>query len=151
MKNFSTGVSCFSIVSLFVVSFVFLSCNSRNYDPSLYLTDNYIPNQTNATIFLDVFPSDIYLELGKSVFIVNGESAFTFIDVLENSESNSLVLLQVEYDNGISKTIELNTKSSPQTYSLENEHYFYIHLKELNFIRNTYELAFTYNKNGCYW
>ena len=100
MKNFCKRVYSFSIVLLFLVPIIFISCNPGDTTHSNYLVNNQFSNQADDSISLETFPANIKLELGKSIFIENGMSTFRFIDVLENCQSNSSVLLQVDYDNG---------------------------------------------------
>ena len=119
------------------------SCKDNNYDG---LSSAVKPNVPDTTIYLTTFPSNIYLFLGKSVRIQNGNSIFRFVDVLENNINNSIVRLEVEYDAVSKKIIDLNTNAIPQTYQLENGLYYGIHLKELNIVDSTFQIMFIYNQ-----
>ncbi len=84
--------------------------------------------------------------MGQRAYIIDIETTLEFLDVLEHSNSNSVVLLQVEYFDLSSKTVELNTKYSPQTYTLENEYYYKIKVKNVIFANNGYEIIFSVNR-----
>lgn len=143
MKAFKDFIYICSINMIILLSISFTSCRSD----SVKLIDSDTPNPVDTTIFLNTFPSNIYLELGKSVLIVNSMTRFSFIAVLDNNVNNSLIRLQIEYANNIIKTVDLNTKGIPQTYPLEYGYADIIQLKELNYIGNSFQILFTYNTN----
>lgn len=145
MSELYNKINIYLINTVFLFSFFFASCKT---DDSVEIVNGHFSSLVDTSIFLDTFPSNVYLELGKSVLIENGMTIFRFIAVLENNETNSLIRLQIQYENGIIKTIDLNTKNIPQTYSLENDYNHQIHLKELNSMGSTYQIMFTYNKYG---
>ncbi len=143
MKNI-IDIICNSLyVLLFLFQFVLISCNTNE---SINIDDNNFSSQADTSIYLETFPSNVYLELGRSALIENGKSIFRFVSVLESNENNSLIRLEIEYENGVIKTVDLNTNDIPQTYSLENGFYYNIHLKELSLTNNKFQIMFIYNK-----
>ncbi len=143
MIKLNTKKYTYLLFLLLLFVFVSTSCNSND---SNCLTSLVYPNQTDTTINLSTSSSDIHLELGQRAYIIDIETTLEFLDVLEHSNSNSVVLLQVEYFDLSSKTIELNTKYSPQTYTLENGYYCKIKVKNVIFANNGYEIIFSMNR-----
>jgi len=123
----------------------FIGCTTDDlYDTT---NKNYFA-QADASVYLTSFPSPIYLEEGKSIYIENGQSTFRFIDVREDNESNAAVRIEIIYNYGTNRIIELNTNVSPQFYELENDYPYNIHLKELNYVNGTYQIMFQYNHHA---
>lgn len=131
---------------IFYVVVVLFSLFLFNCDTPENIIAGKFSYQIDQTVNLETFPSNIYLELGKSILIENGMVIFRFIAVLEYSESNSSIRLKIEYDNGIIKTIDLNTQNIPAAYYLENGYNHVIRLKEVTFNDGNYQIMFTYNK-----
>jgi hypothetical protein len=142
MKALYNKININLIISFLLLSLFFISCKT---DDSFAIVNGHFSGQIDTSIFLYSMPSNVYLELGKSVLIQNSWTIFRFIDVLEDSDTNSQILIQIEYGYVI-KTIELNTKTIPQSYSLENGYYHVIYLKELKSLGSSYQIMFTYNE-----
>ncbi len=121
--------------------FIFIGCNS-NYSEEIPSTTMSLT--ADESVYLDIMPSEVTLELGRSILIENGNTVFKFDAILEHNENNSAVRLLVGYDNSTTKTIVLNTVDIPQTYSLENGFNHVIHLKEVT----ADWIMFTYNAYG---
>ena len=124
-----------TLIILLLVPFIFISCDSNNPED---FDNKFSFIQPNYSIYLNTLPSTVLLDLNKSVFIENGNSTFKFAAVLENNLNNSSVLLEVQYNSGVIKLVELNTNKDPIDYYLENEYCYVVNLKELNITENTY-------------
>ena len=135
------------MVLLLMVLMSFAGCTTDDlYDTT---NDNYFA-LADTEIYLTSLPSNISLELGKSVYIQNGEVAFVFQDIVEDNESNSAVSLKVIYKDGSNTVIVLNTNHTPKSYSLENGFDHSIDLRELNYVNGTYQIVFGYSHHA-YW
>ncbi len=121
------------------------SCDSNGGN---YFIDSYWEIQADTAIYLSSLPANVNLKLGKSVLIKNGSTVFRFAEVLEYSNSNSAILLEVESGFNSYKVIELNTHNIPASYLLENGYPHKISLKKLYSLNDQYRIVFTYNQFG---
>ncbi len=145
MKNLKCQIHCCLVCLILLPSFYIISCNPDNSGKIIAWTFSNIDD----SIYVNEFPSDAYLNLGKSVLFKNAYTVFRFLEVLEYTTDNSAVRLEVDYGYGNIKTIILNTKNIPQNYYLENGYNYDIKLKEVNQINNnTYQIIFTLNEYG---
>jgi hypothetical protein len=143
MENIKCKIHFCSVCLIFLLSFFLISCQPGN--PNEITSHKYHIN-IDDSVYLSSFPSEVYLELGKSILIENSGTAFRFIDILEYDEYNSSVLLQVEYGTGKLKTIILNTTETPQSYDLENGYNHVIELIDVYETGGTFRIVFTYDE-----
>ena len=144
MEKIECKIHTCLICFIFLLPFFLTSCKSGITDEEIA---RKYSTQIDDTIYFTTLPSNVYLNLGESVLIENAHTIVRFIEVLEYNKSNSAVRLQIKYENGTAKSIVLNTNSIPQTYILEEGYNFDIHLKEVYYTGNTYQIMFVLN--GC--
>ena len=144
-----TKISMVKYYLVLLLPIIFSAANCSKGDLYDTTNRNYFA-QADTTIHLTILPLTITLELGKSIYIENGLVSFKFHDVVEDNDNNASIRLEVIYNYGTTKLIELNTNVNPRTYDLENGFHHTIDLRALSYANGTYQIVFGY-KQHAHW
>ncbi|MFZ4620485.1 MAG: hypothetical protein ACOYNS_07995 [Bacteroidota bacterium] len=146
------SITMLMALSVITVAVVIIGCESGG-DVNRYSQPTPVVPDTSITI--TSFPTNVELQLGKSIRIQNAGTVFEFYSVVSDTRSmvnnevvgNAKILLYVDYG-PYQKYVELNSSDVPVQYTLENGLHFVIQLKEVIHQGSSYQIIFEFNE---YW